>query len=380
MFLCCLFVLCQTLVENPLQPTNPLKLKLVKETSFVYGGKREARVFETSTSLAVDSRNNLYLVDPQRAAVVRLDEKGLVTKTLRAPTPDGRFKAPLAIASNAKNHLAVLDAVLKQVFVFDLDSGEATAVPFKMNIRAIDDFYLLENGNYLFTSVQQIDAMNTLLDGSLYNANLEVVKSLVSTPFPQAQWSITQLLSQWTLHLRDHLNIRLKQAPLMALVTGSSFAVALSDQYSFQIYDQNGNARLSASKQSESLLTLKENFDAASLEMLRNLRMLPFLYRAMNMHRLKEARKQAAYPVQAPPLNRLVSLENGCAALTNYNAKKGQGTLDVFDKEGNLRASLKYKGPGERLFGIGGRIFATEHDKKGRLKITSYTLRGWSNN
>ncbi|MFQ5941526.1 MAG: 6-bladed beta-propeller, partial [Nitrososphaerales archaeon] len=122
----------------------------------------------TPTSIAKDSKGNLYVLEQGNSRVVKFDQNGFVVKRWGTfGVEDGTFKSPFGIAIDSKDHVYVTDSANNRIQKFDsngkfitkwgtkgADEGEFIG-PLHVAADPSDNVYVSDSGNY---RIQKFDS------------------------------------------------------------------------------------------------------------------------------------------------------------------------------------------------------------------------------
>lgn len=164
-------------VKNPENPVyGKIKLDLVEDLS-IGNEENENYMFYSLTSLAVDDKGNIYVLDFGNCRVQKFDNKGNYIKTIgRKGQGPGEFERPERIFVDKKN-IYVLE--FTKMHIFDLEGN------FLRTIKTgffVDSFIMGNKKILAFTSLirqnKQIDAI------ILLNLKGRIIKEIVNFPTP----------------------------------------------------------------------------------------------------------------------------------------------------------------------------------------------------
>lgn len=372
-----LFLLSAEVVENGLTPAHPMKLKLVQE--FVLGEDEDDdyQQFTMGAQMVADDSGMLYILDPGNDRVVVYNDKGkFVRKFGQEGMGPGEFQQPKEICFNHKNQLAIFDLGSKKMNLFDTEGKFLGEKAMPQPIVSLSHPVFMDNGNLLL-SVVRLDPDGTQnFDLILYDENFEALKTITSIPQPKKDWSKMGEPQFWVTFLKDIFEGIENGIPIGAAYDGNTFAAIRSNVYKATIFDGNGQEKGGFEKKLKPLPFTDEAKEAAYGKVWQSLCNNPFLSNNMPRPIFLKALEKAEVGPAARPIWEMTNMGDLVVFLVNYDSTSRAGVLEFFDKTGNLKAQLDYKGTDEYLHGAGNRIYSLGSNEDDILTVTRYRVEG----
>ena len=350
-------------IKNPENPVyGKIKFDLVEDLS-IGNEENENYMFYSLTSLAVDDKGNVYVLDSGNCRVQKFDSKGNYIKTIgRKGQGPGEFERPERIFVDEKN-IYVLEFM--KIHIFDLEGN------FVRTIKTgffVDSFIMGNKKILAFTTLarkdKQIDAI------ILLNLKGRIIKEIVSFPNP-----LRLIRKGGTIFMAyNPYQPRL----YFSLLREGKGVYGYSSKYKLFVINSEGKVEFIFEKtKTPSRITRKEknkiinDFLESRNKWLKK--------RGFKLSK-GDAKEAFVFPKHRPFFNDIMgdNLNNiYIKKLTSVLKKEKAITFDLFNSKGFYLYEIKI--PEEPEIIGNGYIYTYIVDEAGYFKIKRYKIRNWDN-
>jgi len=239
-----------TVIENPKKPISeqPL-LRLVKDLRIGAEESRPEYMFSRIRSIAIDSRENMYIVDDKENKIKVFGRDGKFLRTIgRAGQGPGEYGRPYDIFITAKDEVIITDGERMLIHAFSIDGRwlASTSLRSFFPAKAVRD----SQGNFYLLYWEQWRVGGGDYAGFFelvkLNPKLEKIASVAKVEIPPKAGSGVFL-----------------QIPEFAVRVDDCLVLGIKAAYSFKVVDPKGGVRMAMTKKFDPIPVSDEEREAA---------------------------------------------------------------------------------------------------------------------
>lgn len=232
-----------TVVKNPIEPRyGEIEFNLEEDLS-IGNGKDENYRFYRVRAIALDSENNIYVVDRGNYRVQKFDEMGRYLRTIgRKGQGPGEFQGPLGVCLDVLNNLYVLE--YKKIHIFDIHGEYTSSFPLDFHLV---DFAVDASGHILgYSDLHQRDTARRGI------VKMDTEGKIIQTFVEYTDLGIKVVVGQtatFTLSPNHVYTPRL----FFASIGQDEYVYGYSSEYLINLIDNEGNPLLKIYKADDSI-------------------------------------------------------------------------------------------------------------------------------
>lgn len=327
-----------TVVKNPKEPMYE-KDVLVLEEELTIGdaGGREEYMFQQVRHIAVDEKENIYILDRKAGHIKVFNKKGSYIQTIgKKGQGPGEFVTPGQIFIRDRELMVYDDGdrsfsffTLDGEFIKSINASKAEGLEVKIDSKGNITFATMGYSNETRYITYRLD---------LYDQELNFIKRLNSIPdtTDQRGYNLFPPLFSWAIDSNDNI------------------VYGYQKEYRLQVFDPDGNLKKVITKEHEPTKITKQEIDE-------------------RMANIQPGRK--VYIPQCHPIFRIISIdEDGHIYVMNWPKAEDHGGyfFDVFDSVGRYIAKISLMGL-PRVW-KNGKLYTIEEDEEGYQYIKRYKI------
>jgi len=358
-----------TIIRNPKEPLyGELVLDLEQDLSI---GREddENYAFYKSATCALDSQENIYVLDFDQCRIQQYDRGGKYVKTIgRKGQGPGEIESPVQMFIDSQDNIYISQQ--RHLTVFRTDGGFVKNIALR---SFLSDFFITRQGAF-FALVFQIDEKTRTNAVAEYDAEGNLVKTIASYPdegFMAAPRKAGE--SMVSFFFSHEYNNRIFFCP----VGPESFCYGNSSEYKIFVVDAEGNVKFIIKKDDNpQLISTKEK--GAIIDRIAKSRRA-----TIGQISRGEIERGLFFPKHKPFFNQLLADDKEriyVKRLTSSVLEKEppkEYTFDVFNREGRCLHSIKM--PFIPRIIKNGRVYHIKTDEEaGLTKILRYKIRNWT--
>jgi len=349
-------------IKNPGEPLyGEITFELEEDLSIGNEGD-ENYVFYNLSGIAVDSEENIFVLDRGNFRIQKFDKNGSYLHTIgRRGQGPGEFEQPMSLFIDVKDRIYVYDSFRRYLHVFENDGK------FKETIRLTRSLSfglgISEKGNIL-SQISVYSPEESTIDVVLMDAKGKVIKRIVSYPFETPPMIKKRILGNQYSH-------RLHFYPAL----DGSGVYGHSSEYKLHVLNTSGEARFIIEKDERpEPITQKDKSGLID-------RYLEIQEKSDRKEKLtrNEVKKAYIFPEFKPFFSGIVLDNEGRIYVERfklYNPEDRSRVYDLFSEEGYYIYRVKMPLPSRLI--RNGCIYRIEPDRDtGYIKVKRYKIKNW---
>ena len=374
MALILLWLLAADKVTNPVDPPGAVRYQLVKEWQLGGEDAPENQVFSHTTNVAIGPDGTVYVVDPGNFQVLIFDSQGKFVRNFgRQGEGPGEFQEAVAIAVDKDGQPVVFDTGTKKMNVFSPQGDLVREARFAPNIQAILQSSIFDNGNIVLLEFKNDENFQFTYFVTLYDAEMNPIKSFMDTPTPRADWQQAGNTSFWVDFLKDQFEVIAGGIPVLGRA-GQQLVVARTTAYEGAIYAADGKELVQFSKEFEPKFYNDEIKYKICEDLWQSIAANPALTNQLSQPVFERAVERTQFPDRLPPMWFVFSLGSRFGVLSNYDPITRKGRIDIFEASGKLHGTAAFKGHDRFLQGTDTHLYTVGTDEEDYVVIERFRL------